>query len=98
MAFSRPVNPSSFAHLARSFFTSPQVRISMYSSDSVPITLAVRGPASFGASVSLSHSNSVMAVWMAMARSEPGSAELSTTRKGFPNSLSSVITRSSASR
>ena len=72
MAFSRPVNPSSFAHLARSFFTSPQVRISMYSSDSVPITLAVRGPASFGASVSLSHSNSVMAVWMAMARSMYG--------------------------
>ena len=35
--------------------------------------------------------------WMALARSEPGSAELSTTRKGFPSSFSSVMTRSSAS-
>lgn len=34
----------------------------------------------------------------ARARAELGSAELRSTRKGFPSSLSSVMTRSSASR
>ena len=69
LAASAVVRLLSSRHFSSSFFISSQVTAWKYSPDRTPITLEVSSPASLGASVSLSHSNSAMAVLMAMALS-----------------------------
>ena len=69
LAASACESPPSSPHCFSSFLISSQVTAWKYSPDSTPITWDVSSPASLGASVSLSHSNKVMAVLMAMALS-----------------------------
>ena len=69
LAASASVRPPCSRHSFKSFFMPSQVTASKYSPDNSPMTWLVSSPASFGASVSLSHSNKVMAVLMAMALS-----------------------------